>query len=695
MALPIVRLDVVLRERGGPVGSGNQVQVQNIDGSPATLYANSAGSSTLSSTQNTDADGRVPGFLEIGSYQVQRLDGSGGVLTVDGLPLPPQSYEAVSGAEQATEAGGVEPFSGVYNVRGYGAGNGDPEDDQAAIDLAIADATKLVIGHGMLWFPDCPEREDPVTSDPDGGSTYYISKPIPGNLRVEGASRQVRIKALAALGSGPAPHCMIDTNVGNFQYFRGLKNLTLSASNIVGVSIVSSGYQQFGNSVGVYEQVDFQDVHDDTHALSSTIAPDGSAFPGLYLNATFLNCTFQAMPQFGFFWPFCDDLKFQGCRFRMEGVATIAPFWIFGPRNVTFENCWVQLGDIAWSMPYQPGASDPVVPLFWIETDGNVAVRGLDIEKDTDDPYPWTHFFALSSTSYGAPTPEDAVPWSPNKKFSWDGGTVWARDSDLPDFKALVYCGLYDFANDGDTMYPSVSAKHIHKNRYLDRDLSGAVLEVELWPGWHDHPHQIQFDFEGVSEWDLLRFTAASDATAGAPVLLHGLHRGIHYAHTTDKSLVMTPTGGGDEDYVCIQDQKAANTDGGAFTSGAWQTRDLNTEVADTGSNSALASNQITLQPGTYRCRISAPAFAVNEHKARLRNVTDGTTLLVGTSEFAYTGSFTTNRSLIEGRFTLAAAKVLEVQHRGGATQVTNGFGAKTNFGEPEIYTSVELWKEG
>lgn len=33
---------------------------------------------------------------------------------------------------------------------------------------------------------------------------------------------------------------------------------------------------------------------------------------------------------------------------------------------------------------------------------------------------------------------------------------------------------------------------------------------------------------------------------------------------------------------VILQDQKAQNTDGGTFTSGAWRTRDLNTKVTDT-----------------------------------------------------------------------------------------------------------------
>lgn len=145
-------------------------------------------------------------------------------------------------------------------------------------------------------------------------------------------------------------------------------------------------------------------------------------------------------------------------------------------------------------------------------------------------------------------------------------------------------------------------------------------------------------------------------------------------------------------DYILVRDEKAANTAGGGFTAGAWRTRDLNTEVEDTGNYASIASNQITLEAGTYRCRISAPARLVDRHKARLQNITDGTTILLGTSEFS-NGDATT-QSVIQGRFTLSEQKVLEVQHQCQTTVATNGFGVESNFGVTEVYTVVELWRE-
>lgn len=142
--------------------------------------------------------------------------------------------------------------------------------------------------------------------------------------------------------------------------------------------------------------------------------------------------------------------------------------------------------------------------------------------------------------------------------------------------------------------------------------------------------------------------------------------------------------------YIKLSDTKAQNTDGGTFTSGSWQTRTL-TEETDTGSHCSVSSNQITLDAGTYECRIVCPATFVDRHQARLYNVTGSAVILTGTCEFSG-GNTATTHSIIVGRFTIAASKVLEVQHRCDSTQSTNGFGEASNFGS-EVYTVAEFWK--
>jgi len=145
-------------------------------------------------------------------------------------------------------------------------------------------------------------------------------------------------------------------------------------------------------------------------------------------------------------------------------------------------------------------------------------------------------------------------------------------------------------------------------------------------------------------------------------------------------------------DYIKVSDAKIDGTDGGAFNNGAWRTRDINTEDTDTGGHCAIAANQITLQPGTYVCFIRAPGFSVNRHKARLRNITDGATEIDGSSCYSSNGNLVGNDSIMQGRFTIAAAKTFEVQHYCSTTKVNNGFGAASNFGVDEVYTVAEFW---
>lgn len=151
--------------------------------------------------------------------------------------------------------------------------------------------------------------------------------------------------------------------------------------------------------------------------------------------------------------------------------------------------------------------------------------------------------------------------------------------------------------------------------------------------------------------------------------------------------------------YIHIVDSKSTGTDGGTFTSGAWRTRALNTEKADTGNNASLASDQITLAAGTYRCRISAPAWQVNRHQARLYNTTGSAVLLSGTTEIVGGGSGTNTRSIVAGRFTLSIQSVLEVQHQCQTTASTTGWGVASGGAggftvTEEIYTECAFWKE-
>jgi len=148
--------------------------------------------------------------------------------------------------------------------------------------------------------------------------------------------------------------------------------------------------------------------------------------------------------------------------------------------------------------------------------------------------------------------------------------------------------------------------------------------------------------------------------------------------------------------YVKVSDVKASGVAGGGFDNGAWRTRDINTEDSDDDSICSLAANQITLSAGDYECRISAPAIQVSNHKLKLRNITGGADILIGTSEYSSnSGAYAYTRSFVVGKFTIAAAQALEVQHYAHNTKITDGFGLACSFGVDEVYTIAEFWKVG
>ena len=148
------------------------------------------------------------------------------------------------------------------------------------------------------------------------------------------------------------------------------------------------------------------------------------------------------------------------------------------------------------------------------------------------------------------------------------------------------------------------------------------------------------------------------------------------------------------ESYAIIADQKAAGTDGGTFTSGSWQTRGLNTELADPDSIVSITANQFTLGAGSYLIKASAPGYLVNFHQVRLYNVTDTATAIVGRQTYEYSLVEQPNTSDLIGRITITDTKVFELQHRCSLTKATNGFGIGVDLGEVNLFAMVEIYKE-
>lgn len=146
------------------------------------------------------------------------------------------------------------------------------------------------------------------------------------------------------------------------------------------------------------------------------------------------------------------------------------------------------------------------------------------------------------------------------------------------------------------------------------------------------------------------------------------------------------------EQVTIVRDEKTSGTSGGTpGSTGAWLTRSLTTTPVNGIVGASLTSNEITLPAGSYLIEGSAPAYKADGHKARLYNVTAGTTAIAGTVERSLATESQQTRSHIRGPVTLASTSVLRVEHMVG-TATSNGFGtAYGATGIAEVYTELTI----
>jgi hypothetical protein len=150
-----------------------------------------------------------------------------------------------------------------------------------------------------------------------------------------------------------------------------------------------------------------------------------------------------------------------------------------------------------------------------------------------------------------------------------------------------------------------------------------------------------------------------------------------------------------------IEDQQASGVGAGACVAATQNIRALNTKVVDNIVGASLGTNQITLPAGTYFVMFDAPAHSSTTaiaHKLRLRNITDASNAVVGTSDyvdgdtsFQNTGD---NRAFGTGLFTIAGAKVFELQHYTSGADA-NGLGLAVSSGDIEVYARIAIYKVG
>lgn len=137
-----------------------------------------------------------------------------------------------------------------------------------------------------------------------------------------------------------------------------------------------------------------------------------------------------------------------------------------------------------------------------------------------------------------------------------------------------------------------------------------------------------------------------------------------------------------------VRDVKASGVNGGTFTAGTWQTRDLNDLRGDSSFITINEATTFTLDSGLYEISASAPARNVNQHQIRLYNFTDATVEATGTA-MMYASATPESRLLTVIK--INAQKTFRIEHRFTITNAaTDARGTGIGWGE-NVYTQVRI----
>lgn len=208
----------------------------------------------------------------------------------------------------------------------------------------------------------------------------------------------------------------------------------------------------------------------------------------------------------------------------------------------------------------------------------------------------------------------------------------------------------------------------------------------------------LQGDISGAALKAALNLVIGTDVQAYSALLAS--IAGLNLAGKAGQALVANAGGTGFDLAVAsgalptliVRDEKPNDTYGGSSAVG-WQARTLNTVKVNTISGASLSANRVTLPAGTYLAEATVPAYKVNAFKSRIRNITDGTDLAIGSSEICSSEFVVSAASTIMEYFTISATKIIELQMYGQTASSTAGFGYANNAGTIEVFSMLKLSK--
>jgi hypothetical protein len=139
-----------------------------------------------------------------------------------------------------------------------------------------------------------------------------------------------------------------------------------------------------------------------------------------------------------------------------------------------------------------------------------------------------------------------------------------------------------------------------------------------------------------------------------------------------------------------VRDVKGSGVNGGPFTQGSWQIRDLNDLRGDSSFITIDGVNTFTLDSGLYEVSAIAPARDVEEHQLRLYNLTDAVSVALGAS---MRSELADPPAELITTFRISGTTTFRIEHRCTATNnSTVARGSGVNWGQ-NVYTQVRIQK--
>tara|TARA_R110002020_G_C15682902_1_gene719069 strand:- start:33 stop:494 length:462 start_codon:yes stop_codon:yes gene_type:complete len=140
-----------------------------------------------------------------------------------------------------------------------------------------------------------------------------------------------------------------------------------------------------------------------------------------------------------------------------------------------------------------------------------------------------------------------------------------------------------------------------------------------------------------------------------------------------------------------LKDVKAYNVDGGGSTTGAFNSRDLNTIEGESWFVT-LSDPNFTLEPGMYKIEARVPFVGTNYSSARLYDVTNSAVVKYSNTSWTQPGG---SLCIIDTVKTVTASTQFRIQYRVSAASAGNGLGVQQNTDSTavSVYTQVVIEK--